>query len=172
MTAEREGRGGGGELVASSGNANLSTAGKREIAKSMFGKGCAFLGAYILLRQADQSEPTEYVALQNLCQSVEVVLKSLFLFKNYDAFRPQFGKRNGFGHDLIKLANAVIHEYSRHSLSIKSAKQLQQLSEFYANHRLRYGNGLDLFRAPQSIERKRVVRLLAHVIKITLLGLR
>jgi hypothetical protein len=62
----------------------LSNAGKQEIAKSMFHKGCAFLGAYVLLRQNDKSEPTEYVALQNLCQSVEVILKSLLLFKDYD----------------------------------------------------------------------------------------
>ncbi len=155
-------------LATFSGNANLSTAGKREIAKSMFGKGCAFLGAYILLRQNDKSEPTEYVALQNLCQSVEVILKSLLLFKDYDSFQPQFGKRDGFGHDILKLANAVIQEYSLHPLSKKSATQLQQLNKFYSSHRLRYGNGVDLFIAPQTIQRKRVVRLLASTIKITL----
>jgi hypothetical protein len=154
--------------AASSRNTSLSNVGKREIAKSMFGKGCAFLGAYILLRQKDKSEPTEYVALQNLCQSVEVVLKSLLLLKDYDAFQPQFGNKNGFGHDLMKLANAVNREYSRHSLSKKSATQLELLNKFYSSHRLRYGNGLDLFIAPETIERKRVVRLLAHVIKIAL----
>jgi hypothetical protein len=51
-------------------------------------------------------------------------------------------------------------------LSTKSVNQLFVLEKFYDKHRLRYGTGLDIFISPQSIERRRVVRLLAKVIKL------
>jgi hypothetical protein len=77
------------------GQLGLSLAGKHEIAKSMFGKGCVFFGAYELLRQYDSSEATEYVALQNLCQSVEVTLKAILLFADYIKYQPLFGSQKG-----------------------------------------------------------------------------
>ncbi len=154
-----------------SGTGNLTENGKREVARSMFGKGCAFLAAYILLRQNDQSEATEYVALQNLCQGAEVTLKSILLFKNYDKFRPQFGKRNGLGHDLVKLANSAVKECALHDLSVQSTRELRLLNNFYGSHRLRYGTGLDLFVTPHSIARRRVVRLLYRMISLTRLEL-
>ncbi len=152
------------------GTATLTKNGKREIAASMFRKGCAFLGAYILLLRQDQSEPTEYVALHNLCQAVELILKSLLLFKDYDKFQPNLAKKNVFGHDLLKLVEAVTKAYSFHALSTKSSEELSELNKFYGSHRLRYGTGVDLFIAPHTIKRKRVVRLLARVIKISLLS--
>ncbi len=150
------------------GRGGLSVHGKEHVARSMFGKGSAFFMSYLLLRQHSKSEPTEYVALHNLCQSVELILKSLLLFKNYDKFRPQLAKKKSFGHDLVKLASVVSDEYSFHKLSRKSAKQLQELSKLYGSHRLRYGTGLDLFIAPATIERARIVRLLAKVIRISI----
>ena len=161
-------RDGGMKATANAGHARLSAFGKNEVAKSMFGKGRAFVGAYILLRQHNQAEPTEYVALQNLCQGVEVTVKSLLLFKDYDRFQPLFGKPKGYGHDLPRLVKAALEEYSMHPLSRKSMTQFQLLNEFYSNHRLRYGNGVDLLIDPNSIERNRVVKLLARVIKIVL----
>lgn len=134
----------------------------------MFRKGCAFFAAYILLLRQDQSEPTEYVALHNLCQAVELISKSLLLFKDYDQFQPTL--KNKFGHDLLKLVEVVSKEYSFRGLSTKSTEELRDLNNFYGSHRLRYGTGLDLFIAPQSIRRSRVVRLLARVVKLALIA--
>lgn len=149
-------------LVAVAGDGGLTLHGKQAIAKSMLHKGFAFFGSYILLRQNNQSEPTEYVALHNLCQAIELILKSLLLIKDYDLFQPKLKK---IGHNLPDLAKIVTKEYSRRKLSLKTMSQLTQLNELYRNNRLRYGNGLDLLIAPHSIERKRIVRLLAHVVK-------
>jgi hypothetical protein len=149
-----------------SGTAKLTRHGKLAIAQSMFGKGCAFSASYVLLLKVDRSEPTEYVALHNLCQSIEIVLKSCLLFRDYDRFKPHFGKRGGYNHDLIKLSNDTLSEFSLHKISDKSSQELKQLNDFYRNHHLRYGSGVDLFIAPSNIERLRIFRLLKRVIKL------
>ena len=133
----------------------------------MFGKGCAFFAGYILLRKASKSEPTEYVALQNLGQSVEIILKSLLLIKDYDKYKPLFGKKNGFGHDLSKLSYEVNKVYRKSPLSRQSVSQIQLFNKFYCSHRLRYGTGVDLFISPSLISRTRIVRLLGNIIKIS-----
>ena len=133
----------------------------------MFGKGCAFSASYVLLLKADRSEFTEYVALHNLCQGIEIVLKSCLLFRDFDRFKPHFGKRGGYDHDLVKLTDDTLNVFSLHKISDKSFKELKQLNEFYRNHHLRYGSGIDLFIAPNSIERLRIFRLLKRVIKLT-----
>jgi hypothetical protein len=82
------------------GTARLTPHGKSLVASSMFRKGCSFIASYFLLLERDKSEPTEYVALHNLCQGVELILKSTLLLKDHDKFQPQL--RGKFGHDLMK----------------------------------------------------------------------
>jgi hypothetical protein len=152
------------QIASSTGRGGLTQAGKKEIAQSMFDKGCAFVGAYILLRQNDKSEPTEYVALHNLCQGFEIVLKSVLLMKNYERWQPRL--KTQIGHDLLKLANTVVGELNLRGLTAKSKSEVQELTKFYQQNRLRYGSGLDLFIDPKTISRRRTVRLLLLIIKL------
>src|SRR4051794_37682522 len=91
------------------GHGVLTLVGKQEGALSMFNKGRAFMGAAFLLAQAakNQGDPeyADYVALQNLCQSVEVTLKGLLLLKDYDNYKPRLKK---IGHDLTRTAKKAI----------------------------------------------------------------
>jgi len=67
------------------GESSLTPAGKRHIANSMYMKAGAFLQAATLVRSKDGSEHTDWVALHLLCQGIELFLKALLLFGDYDS---------------------------------------------------------------------------------------
>jgi hypothetical protein len=144
--------------------AKLTNYGKFKIAVATYDKGKAFIGASLLVRRQSFTEPNEYVALHLLCQETELILKGLLLLKDYDSFQPRL--RN-LGHRLPNLAAETSKTYSQKSLSAATRDELIKLSEFYSNHRLRYGSGIDLLIAPQSIGRERVQRRIFAVIKLT-----
>jgi hypothetical protein len=148
------------------GTARLSLWGKHEVAKSMFEKGVAFFHTYQLLQKEDLSEPAEWVSLHNLCQGVEVTLKSLLLFSDFDKYRPML--KDAFGHDLGRLFDGAILEYKLHGLSNSSKQEIAELSKFYRCNTMRYGTGMDFFIIPNGVKRERVVRLMAQIIKSTI----
>jgi hypothetical protein len=172
IAAEREGREEGAEYsvtpmgakLAATGIAKLTKYGKFKIAVTTYDKGKAFIDASLLVRRQNSTEPNEYVALHLLCQGTELLLKGLLLLKDYNSFQPRLKK---IGHKLPNLAAKTSKAYSLKSISATTMDELSKLNEFYTNHRLRYGSGIDLLIAPQSIGRERVQRRIFAVIKLT-----
>ena len=115
---------------------------KHEIAKLMLHRGHSFLKSAILLKRGGGSRDVE---LYNICQGIEVVLKSFLLFKNYDKYKPLLPKKKHFGHDLIKLTIEVLSEYQANALSQTHADELEKLNHYYTNHYLRYAGVHDIF---------------------------
>jgi hypothetical protein len=71
---------------------------KRIVARSWYTRGKSFLGAAVLLQQHGGHGD---VVLHLLCQGIEILLKSLLLFIDYDAHKPKLKK---YRHDLAPLA--------------------------------------------------------------------
>lgn len=153
------------KIVAVEGKAgSLTPHAKRLIAVSMYEKGKAFVGASILVRGKSNSEATDYVLLYLLCQGVEVTLKGLLLLNDYDRFRKRLKKF--IGHDLLKVANEASTAYGLNPLRDALEDELQYLSNLYSDHFLRYGTRTDLFIDPRSVQRGRVFRRLAAVLRL------
>ncbi len=148
-----------------SGKGTLTKYGKRMLAASMYGKGKAFVGAYILVSRQEQSEPAQYVKLHLLCQGIEIILKGLLLFSDYDHHKNKLIKP--LGHDLLKIVSAAHTAYSIGSLRPKLHTELSILNNFYKSHLLRYGGINDILIAPSSIEHKMVFARIAAVIRLT-----
>ena len=108
----------------------------------MLHRGHSFLKSAILLKRVGGSKDVE---LYNICQGIEVVLKSFLLFSNYDKYKPLLPKRNHFSHDLIKLTSEVLTEYQVNDLSQAQADELERLNHYYTNHYLRYSGAHDIF---------------------------
>jgi hypothetical protein len=136
---------------------------KHEIAKWMLYRGHSFLKSAILLKRAGGSKDVE---LYNICQGIEVVLKSFLLFKNYDKYKPLLPKKNHFGHDLIKLTNEVLSEYRVNALSQAQDDELEKLNHYYTNHYLRYAGAHDIFFPSEDISYGLVGKKLFTAIKL------
>lgn len=130
----------------------------------MYGKGKAFVGAHLLLKRQIADEPGQYVALNLLAQGVEVTLKSLLLFQDYDKYRPRLQKR--LGHNLVKTASATLKALSLKPLREPLDSELARLSDFYAKHLLRYGNPVDILVAPSSIPSDPLLRRIAAATRL------
>jgi hypothetical protein len=128
----------------------------------MYVKGRSFVKAATLLREENGYE---YVVLHLLCQGVEVTLKALLLFKDYNHFKPQL--RKPIGHDLEAVVAAVQAAYELRPMRSKLASELNRLNVLYRQHLLRYGNGFDILVDPRTIESARVLRRIRAVIRIT-----
>lgn len=139
----------------------LTTYGKRKVAESMYAKGKSFLAAAILLRQRGGYE---YVVLHLICQGVEITLKALLLFKNYDRYRGLLKKY--FGHDLEKLFTATSQEFGVGRISKLVAAELKALNSLYSNHNLRYGTFFDVLVNPETIGSDRTLRKITAVIRL------
>lgn len=132
-------------------------AGKSGIAASMYLKGQSFVGAALLLRQADASEPSTYVSLHLMCQGVELMLKGALLLKDFAKYWPLLKK--GFGHNLAKLVEETGKAYGQDALRGAVFKaELQQLAQYYGDHALRYAGLHDILIAPQAIQRVAFMR--------------
>ena len=139
----------------------LTVHGKRMVAKSMYAKGKSFLGAGILLRQQGGYE---YVVLHLICQGVEIILKALLLFRDYDKYRNQL--RRPLGHNLTALVAASLSEFGAKPISPALAGELDTLNSLYSNHWLRYGSFYDILVAPQTIPSTLTLRKIAAVIRL------
>jgi hypothetical protein len=142
----------------------LTQGGKRRVARSMYLKGKAFVGAAILLDRHAESEQIDYVVLHLLCQGIEVVLKGLLILKDYDKYIDRL--QNSFGHKLPKIATEVSKEYNLKDMSAKLASEMRTLHDFYSKHRLRYGTVSDIFIDPRTISRTTVFCRIAATIRL------
>src|SRR5262245_19299390 len=131
------------------GRASPTSEGKRRIALSMYAKGKAFVGAYLVLRRQSSSEPLDYVALHNLCQGIEIILKGLLLLRDYDNYKTQLRR---LGHHLDELVFEAIQAYALNPLRAPLSQELAALSKLYARHLMRYGSLYDILVDPRTIE--------------------
>jgi len=134
--------------------------GERQIAVSMAVKGKAFVGAALLLRQRGGYE---YVVLHLLCQGIEILAKGELLFTDYTTYQP---KLRSYGHNLIKLAEAIERVSGVKVLKPLVRTELEALSGLYAKHYLRYGSGYDLLVNPSTIPSGRVLSRLRALLKL------
>ena len=142
------------------GTGRPSTHGKRELAKSMYLRGKSFLGAALLLRNAGGYE---YVVLHLLCQGVEVVVKALLLFHDYDTYKPQLKK---FGHDLAKLVDEALRLFKLRPLEANLEGQLNKLNDLYTQHLLRYASSVDILIDASTIPSDLVLKKSVAVIRL------
>ncbi|SDY52439.1 HEPN domain-containing protein [Nitrosomonas sp. Nm33] len=140
---------------------HLTIHSKWMVAQSMYAKGKSFLGAAILLRQQGGYE---YVVLHLICQGIEIILKALLLFRNYDKYRNQL--RKPLGHNLKKLTDASQSEFGVKPISNALARELETLNSLYSNHWLRYGSFYDVLVAPHTIPSTFTLRKITAVIKL------
>jgi hypothetical protein len=150
----------------------LGQGGQRRVSVSMYVKGRAFGSAAILLNRHAKSEhiksyEIEYVVLYLLCQSIEVVLKGLLLFKDYDKYAKHLRR---LGHNLSKIAAEALKAYGENGtlkpMRTAVAGEIRTLSDLYSTHLLRYGTVSDMFIDPHSISHEKVVRRLAATIRL------
>ncbi len=144
-----------------SGRAGLTIAGKRSVAHSWYLKGRSFIGAGLLLRKHGGDES---VTLHLLCQGIEVTLKALLLYSDYDLFKPKM--RRPLGHDLVLLAETAMKHFGFNHLSDARRSELAELNNFYSNQLLRYGSVVDLLIAPSTIPHSHVLKGMRTVFKL------
>lgn len=147
-----------------SGRASLTSSGKQRVAISMYDKGKAFIGAYLLLHRQAGSESVDYVALHNLCQGIEIALKGLLLLSNYDLYKPRLRKL--IGHDLNAVVSNCLETYGLKPMSADVGAELHALSNLYSQHLLRYGSGYDILVDPRTIQRDRVLRRIGAAMRL------
>lgn len=126
----------------------------------MYAKGKAFLGAAILLRQKGGDE---FVVLHLLCQGIEITLKGLLLFIDYDKHKPKLRR---IGHKLLSASEAAAKAAGLSPLKRDIRVELEVLSSLYSQHLLRYGSGYDIFVNPDSIPSKRVLHRMVAVLRL------
>ncbi len=143
----------------------LSVFGKKKVAESMYARGGSFLGAALLLRKQGGYE---YVVLHLICQGIEIILKGLLLHKDYDKYKPQLkkNKKNGFGHDLEKIAAVAVSEFTVRNLKPDVEAELKALNSLYSEHYLRYGSGYDILVDPTTIKSNLVLRKIYAVLRL------
>ena len=126
----------------------------------MYDKGKGFLGAAMLL---DRQRGYDYVVLHLLCQGVEIVLKALLLFRNYDKYKPRLTL---IGHDLEDLVAVAATEFGLRVGSKAFAAELKHLNVLYRRHFLRYGTFHDVLVDPETIPRERLWRKAVAVLRL------
>jgi hypothetical protein len=133
---------------------------KQIIARSMYEKGKAFLGAALLLRQRGAYE---YVVLHLLCQGIELLGKGYLLSVNYDEYKPRL---RAYGHNLLKLVTAVEKEAKVGVLRPAVRAELETLNNLYKQHLLRYGSGYDILVDSKTIPSRRVLSRSAALLRL------
>jgi hypothetical protein len=133
----------------------------------MYFKGKAFIGAAFLLKkqQCSDTEHVEYVVLYLLCQGIEVVLKGLLLFNNFDKYRLLL-PRKVLGHNLYEIAKEVSSVYCLKPIRDELANELRTLTHSYSQNLLRYGGIGDIFIDPRTIPRDAILRRVAATIRL------
>lgn len=146
---------------AASKGGSLTKHGKHLVARAMYQKGLHFIGAAILL---EQKGGYQGVVLHLLCQGIEVTLKGLLLFANYDKYKPRLIKP--LGHNIEKVANAALSEFKLMPLRKDTKEELAQLNRLYSQHLLRYGTVVDILIDPRTISCDRTFRRIAAAIRL------
>lgn len=141
----------------------LSQYGKFLIGVSQYQKGCAFVGAAILSKAKMTTEAHQYVYLHLICQGLELIVKGLLLVHNFEKFRPMERK---FGHNIKLLVETALPEFKQKTLRLGHEQQLQNLSNLYLAHHLRYAGLSDIFINPTTIESDKVFRRLGAVVRM------
>ena len=147
-------------IKSAAGRAHLTAYGKNMVARSMYAKGKAFVGAALLLREKGGYE---YVVLHLLCQGIEIVLKSVLLLVDYDKYKPQLRK---IGHNLLKASAAATEATGLTPLRPALRTELQNLNNLYSQHLLRYGSGYDILVNSSTIPSKCVLRRMAALLRL------
>ncbi len=120
-----------------------------------------FAAAAMLLRRNGGSD--DFVVLNLWMQSVEIVAKALLLLRDYESHGP---KLRSYGHDVSKLYRICLKEYSLNPPRKKLTDELSYLGKLYGWNHLRYASHVDIFIAPESVARDRVVRRLMAVLRL------
>jgi hypothetical protein len=144
----------------------LTNSGKKLMAARGYEKGKAFIGASLLLSRKGSAENFEYVSLHLLCQGVEIILKSLLLFQDFNKYYPMLqDKRKLKNHDLCKIAEEACRAYKiRFRPAVKT--ELKELSVRFASGDLRYPGLYDIFIAPSTIPHRNIFRWIAAIVRI------
>ncbi len=134
---------------------------KLERTKNMYKRGCSFaLAAHHLKKEGGD----KFVVLHLICQSIELILKSFLLYKDYDKYISKMKKIN---HDLEKAVKKVITEFGvGNKMSPSTADELKSLNFYYMNHILRYGIKYDLLIDPETIPIDNVLKKLNSTIRL------
>jgi hypothetical protein len=122
------------------------------VARAMYEKGKAFLGACILVEQK-RGNPS--VVLHLLCQGIEIVLKAVLLAHDYNVHKPRLVK---LGHNLVRIAASARQATGLHVFTHGAQVELAGLSTFYSLHVLRYASNFDIFIDASTIPYRRVAR--------------
>lgn len=149
-------------IIVKVGKGQLTNHAKRMIARSMYVKGNSFLASAVLLRQEGGDE---YVVLHLLCQGIEITLKALLLFRDYDKYKNKLKKP--LGHDLNKLIATVSTEFDIRPMPISLKKEVEKLNSLYSNHWLRYGGVHDILVNPQTIPSDLIFRRINAVVRLS-----
>jgi hypothetical protein len=158
--------------VSAAGHGILTLAGKRLRAHHMFDRGMSFLGAAVLLQKHGGND---YVFLHLVCQALELILKAVLLFADYDSFVKKLPPRSTqtpegrYGHNLVKLANSACGCYRRlKPMSAPLLSELAALNRLYQGQPLplRYAGLHDFFIQPKNIKRDLVLRRTGAMVKL------
>lgn len=140
--------------------------GRDWIIRTGFEKGLGFLGAGQLLEPYCAGEPIRHVRLHLMCQGLELILKSALLAKDFGTYRPQLANPKRFGHDLIKIAEAVEGEYGLSTMRPGLRTELEELARLYSAHHLRYPGICDIFIDPNAIGVRHVNRRVKALVRL------
>lgn len=139
----------------------MTTYAKSLVAKAMYEKGRAFIGAALLVNQKNGNA---FVVLHLLCQGIEIVLKALLLAKDYGHYKPRL---KDLGHNLVKAAAAVRKATGLNVFTHGALAQLQALNTYYSQHLLRYASNFDIVIDPASIPHERIIRHTLALVRYT-----
>lgn len=140
----------------------LSKHGQQLVANYMYQKGKEFVGAAILLKRHGGFT---HVYSHLLCQGVELILKSVLIFKDYNRFKKPIKKR--IGHNLVKLVDIWKVELNQNRVNSKFYQEIKEINEHYKTHGLRYGSLSDIFISPDTVRTNEILRQLKRIIEKT-----
>ena len=99
-----------------------------------------------------------------ICQGLEIDLKALLLFSDYDAYNSKL--QHNYKHDLEKVTSAALNCFKLKTLDSGSAIELKALNNLYKNHLLRYASLHDVLVDPQTIPHELVLKKISAGIRL------
>lgn len=114
----------------------------------------------LLERQAGSDK---YVVLHLVCQGVEIILKALLLFLDYDKYIKQ---QQRHGHDLKRVISVATNAFGLRPMRQSLAEEMETLNNFYSKHLLRYDGLHDIFIDSTMIESGQLLRRIAAVMRL------
>jgi hypothetical protein len=131
------------------GSAKLAPKGKEYVAYAMIHRGGNFALSGMFL---EKRGGYPFVILHLLCQGLEISMKGLLLYIDYDKYEPLLkgDGKDKINHDLVKGMDYVYSEIRSKKLIGEDREKLTYLNSLYRKHLLRYASPLDLFEPPES----------------------